>query len=295
MYSVWNLRAGTVPVLLFDWRIEEGGRKARNEREGVVTEGGRDERRVWRCGAVLGTVALCWALWRCVARYGPVFGAVALCVVLCCVVLCCVVLCCVVLCCVVLCCVVLCCVVLCCVVLCCVVLCCVVLCCVVLCCVVLCCVVLCCAVLYLSQLCCVVLCCVVLCCVVLCCVVLCCVVLCCVVLCCVVSFSVVLCCVVLCCVVLCCVALYLSQVAKHGKVITIFSSSQYNSQDNNSAVIFVSPIDSKLRFVTKGNQTRETLRIPLTPTAAMSPREKAFVERGGRLASPEQRRWPLGE
>ena len=78
MYSVLNLRAGTDPVLLFDWRIEEGGGKARNEREGVVREGGRDERRVWRCGAVLGDVALCYALWSCVWWCGVVFGAVTL-------------------------------------------------------------------------------------------------------------------------------------------------------------------------------------------------------------------------
>eukprot|EP00667_Euglena_gracilis_P006254 EG_transcript_6307 len=42
------------------------------------------------------------------------------------------------------------------------------------------------------------------------------------------------------------------QVAKRGKVITIFSSSRYNNQTNNSAVIFVKPSDGKIRFASRG-------------------------------------------
>ena len=91
MYSVLNLRAGTEPVLSFVWRIEEGGRTARNEREGVVRQDGRDGRRVWRCEVVFGAgvlsltlwrcvgdVVLCVAMWRFVGHRASVFGAVAL-------------------------------------------------------------------------------------------------------------------------------------------------------------------------------------------------------------------------
>ena len=41
------------------------------------------------------------------------------------------------------------------------------------------------------------------------------------------------------------------QLSKHGKVITIFSSSMYNDNKNNSAVVFVSPSENKLRFVSR--------------------------------------------
>uniref|UniRef100_A0A7S1IGF9 Serine/threonine-protein phosphatase n=1 Tax=Eutreptiella gymnastica TaxID=73025 RepID=A0A7S1IGF9_9EUGL len=41
------------------------------------------------------------------------------------------------------------------------------------------------------------------------------------------------------------------QLSKHGKVITIFSSSMYNNNKNSSAVVFVSPSENKLRFVSR--------------------------------------------
>ena len=82
LYFVLSLKAGTEPVLLFDWRIDKGGRKVRNDREGVAREGGRDGRRVERRGAVLGAVALCLVLWQCVGRRGTFFGGVSLCLAL---------------------------------------------------------------------------------------------------------------------------------------------------------------------------------------------------------------------
>ena len=82
MYFVLKLRAGIELVVLFDWRIEKGGRKARTEREGVVREGGRDGGRVWRYGTVFGVVALSLVLWHSVGRCGGVLGNVALYLVL---------------------------------------------------------------------------------------------------------------------------------------------------------------------------------------------------------------------